>query len=206
MLDAKQNLALDQMRHVKTLARAPHVGEMPKASSFSALNGQEAEPQVDRRIITISSLELFELARQVLRSSGGLVVSVRGTSMHPFLRDGNAVKLAPICDCRTGDIVLGKSGDHVLLHRVIKKLRNGVVTKGDAQTDSSGEFMFDQDIAGRVIAIQGRRSSWTLSYPCSYLLARGGATCWRHLTRNSVTSSIYRYWLMIYLKLFDFKH
>jgi hypothetical protein len=59
---------------------------------------------------------------------------VRGGSMHPALREGDEVLLAPAAELSPGDVVVvrlpGRSG--TLLHRVVEAGDASVVTRGDA--------------------------------------------------------------------------
>jgi len=112
--------------------------------------------------------------------------------MHPFLKDGVKVTLAESDVYRIGDIVLGKSGRNVILHRVVKKLPYGMVTMGDARTGSSGDFMFSQDIVGKVVAVEGQWNPLMLQPPCGYLIARFAAPLVGAMQKNNLIMSIYR--------------
>jgi hypothetical protein len=55
-----------------------------------------------------------------------------GSSMLPFLKEGDIVTIAPVTDLKIGDVVLWQRGEAMVLHRVVLMVNGHVVTKGDA--------------------------------------------------------------------------
>jgi hypothetical protein len=55
------------------------------------------------------------------------------SSMVPFLRQGDLVKVTPFANSRLGDIVLWQKGESLVMHRVVAKFYNRIITKGDAR-------------------------------------------------------------------------
>jgi hypothetical protein len=53
-------------------------------------------------------------------------------SMVPFLRQGDLVKVMPYTCCQLGDIILWQRGESMVMHRVVCKFSNRIMTKGDA--------------------------------------------------------------------------
>lgn len=99
------------------------------------------------------------LATKLIDSSINLKVSVIGESMSPVLRKGDAVYLEPVDskDLSIGDIVLCKTGERMMAHRLVEICYKGsetiFVTKGD--TFSSVDFPINgRDIIGRVYAVE----------------------------------------------------
>lgn len=91
-------------------------------------------------------------------------IPVVGTSMYPFLREGDHVLITHDWGkIRLGDIVVFRRNEALFAHRVVKILRTGTefacVTKGDnaAQCDLP---VNGREIMGRVIAIS--RGNWQI--------------------------------------------
>jgi hypothetical protein len=61
-------------------------------------------------------------------------VPVKGSSMEPALADGDLVEvdLEPGREPRIGDVVLVLQDRAIVLHRLIARTRNGLITQGDA--------------------------------------------------------------------------
>jgi hypothetical protein len=76
-----------------------------------------------------------------------------GSSMVPFMRAGDIVTIAPSRRCRIGDIVLYRRDDGTVMHRVVMKFADRIITKGDAlrQTDPP---VFPHNICGRAVAYE----------------------------------------------------
>jgi hypothetical protein len=93
--------------------------------------------------------------------------------MHPFIQDGDIVTVSPQKGWLTiGDVVLVEAGvGRVILHRIVKRQRAGVVTRGDAA------FVCDDLIAygnvlGSVSVVSGRGHAFHLKNPFKYMIAR----------------------------------
>lgn len=100
---------------------------------------------------------LEELASQLLRQGGRLRVKARGSSMLPFILDGEVVLVAPAAgaELRVGDVVCYETPPGTLvLHRVIGRRGERLVTKGDALT--STDVISRARVLGRVVAVERR--------------------------------------------------
>lgn len=113
------------------------------------------------------------IAREVLGRGKSLSFRARGRSMHPFIQDGDIVTVSPQKGSLTiGDVVLVEAGTgRVILHRIVKRQRAGVVTRGDAA------FVCDDLIAygnvlGSVSVVSGRGHAFHLKNPFKYMIAR----------------------------------
>jgi signal peptidase I len=89
-----------------------------------------------------------------------------GTSMGPFIRQGDAVTVRPCLprDLAFGDIVLFAAGQEMYrVHRIVERLREDgrplFITKGDASPDTDPPIS-PEDILGEVSAVTKGR--WTL--------------------------------------------
>ena len=69
---------------------------------------------------------------QGLRQGRAMRFLPAGGSMSPFFRGGDIVTIEPGSGCRVGEVVLRCHGYDFILHRVVAKSRDGVITKGDA--------------------------------------------------------------------------
>jgi signal peptidase I len=123
--------------------------------------------------MSISERQIFDnLARDLLADGTPFVFIARGRSMAPFISDGDCVVINPCnSEVSVGDVVLLRSGDAILLlHRIIKKTRDGVVTRGDACLNDDGMSRY-QDIIGKASKVEGRKTSPLLFFPLGYLLS-----------------------------------
>ena len=103
----------------------------------------------------ISNADLDALAQQVLQAGATLRFTARGTSMCPFLKDGDVVELAPLGDrpLGWGEVALVRvPGGRLVLHRVYRLRRlNGVrqlLLRGDNRPASDG-WINPADVLGR---------------------------------------------------------
>ena len=124
------------------------------------------------RNMSISERQIFSnLARDLLADGTPFVFVARGRSMAPVISDGDFVVVNP-CNSKVsvGDVVLLRSGDAILLlHRIIKKTPDGVVTRGDACLNDDGISRYE-DILGKAVKVEGRKTSPFLCAPFGYLL------------------------------------
>ncbi len=104
----------------------------------------------------ISNTDLDALAYLVLQAGCALRFRARGTSMQPFLQDGDVVELAPLGKRSVGwgEVALVRApGGGLLLHRVYRTRRlNGVrqiLVRGDNRPASDG-WINPDDVLGRV--------------------------------------------------------
>lgn len=75
----------------------------------------------------------YYLYRQ-LAEKGYAPIRVTGQCMHPILKDGVQVRIVnkAFSSLKTGDIIVLFKGNQFLIHRIIKKTKEGlIITKGD---------------------------------------------------------------------------
>lgn len=85
------------------------------------------------------------------------------SSMVPFIRQGDLVKVIPP-PCRRpqlGEIVLWQRGESLVLHRVVARFDNRIITKGDALASWDAPIS-PEDILGKAISRQRRGKERTL--------------------------------------------
>ena len=100
----------------------------------------------------------------------------RGSSMSPFLQDSDVITIHPIAfeEIKVGDIIAykGNADDRVLtLHRVVKRIKGAVVTKGDG--NRHGDFpVYPKQIFGKICRIERKGKTRDLDAPVKRLAAR----------------------------------
>ena len=110
-----------------------------------------------------------------------------GTSMGPFIRQGDAVTVRPCSprDLAFGDIVLfsaGREMEMYRVHRIVKIShvdgRTFIITKGDASPDTDSPIS-PEDILGKVSAVTKGRWTLDLDKPCGKVIN----LAWAHFQR-----------------------
>jgi phage repressor protein C with HTH and peptisase S24 domain len=107
--------------------------------------------------LPLSGESLAGLMRAVLDKGKPFRFEARGTSMVPFIRDGDVVTVAPLSgrDPRPGDVAAfvqpGTSG--VRVHRIVKVEDGRYFLKGDNALDADGALSRDM-ILGLVVRLE----------------------------------------------------
>lgn len=93
------------------------------------------------------------IVRAALERGQRVRMTVNGSSMTPFIRDGDVVELEPLDAALTlGDIVLAESAaGHYVIHRIVRLVGDRVWLGGDAQTQREGPVP-RQAVLGRAVA------------------------------------------------------
>jgi hypothetical protein len=101
---------------------------------------------------------LAALAAALLGEGRALHIVARGGSMSPFIGDGETVRLEPLVSPpRPGDVALCRGpGGALTLHRVVRVMAAGVVTRGDAAAGDDPAVPL-ADVLGRAVAVSGRQ-------------------------------------------------
>jgi signal peptidase I len=112
-----------------------------------------------------------------------------GTSMGPFIRQGDSVKVRPCSprDLAFGDIVLfAPGGEMYRVHRIVERFRvDGrplFITRGDASPDADTPIR-PEDILGKVSAVTKGRWTLDLDKPCGKAIN----LAWAHFQRWPVS-------------------
>jgi signal peptidase len=108
-----------------------------------------------------------EISTELLARGYGVRFRPAGHSMHPTIRDGEAVTVAPVraSDVRRGDIILYRAERGFIAHRVLQ-LKGGAdapifITRGDASTSCDAPVSASQ-VLGRVICVERNGSARSL--------------------------------------------
>ena len=118
----------------------------------------------------------LDLSAEILRQGGSFQFRAHGSSMAPFIRDGDLLTVAPTAPARLeiGDVVLFRTRrDRLLAHRLVHKSERGgewiLEMQGDARL-SSDRPVHGERVLGRVVRVQrdGRtyrphRGPWLLA-------------------------------------------
>jgi signal peptidase I len=100
--------------------------------------------------LIVPSEQLLPLIAKILASGSNVKLTVTGNSMRPFIRDNATVLLASAAQrsLLPGDVVLAQRPDDVLvLHRILRKNREGYFLAGDAQGIIEGPVSHDRIFA-----------------------------------------------------------
>jgi len=107
--------------------------------------------------LPLSGESLAGLMRAVLEKGKPFRFEARGTSMYPFIRDGDVVTVAPLAgqDPKPGDVAAfvqpGTSG--VRVHRIVEVEAGRYFLKGDNAPDADGALARDA-ILGLVVRLE----------------------------------------------------
>lgn len=93
------------------------------------------------------------LMREVLEAGHRFRFTAHGTSMSPFIRDGDSVELMPVTQPRYGEVLAVSDGARLMLHRVVKMKGDAVLLKGDHARNADGWFEKGQ-ILGKVASVR----------------------------------------------------
>lgn len=98
---------------------------------------------------TIANGIYFAQAIAFLQEGKKVAITVKGTSMLPFLRDGDKVMLKSVenMNLKRGDIVLARYGPGFILHRIVRKEDDRIVLEGDGNWNQTEEVL-RSDICG----------------------------------------------------------
>lgn len=132
-----------------------------------------------KKVTLISPEELFGEISQLLQDGLDAEFTVVGNSMWPFLvskRDKVTLRKAEIGSLKKGDIVLFKTEDRYILHRITKLKNARVQTTGDSNCYRDN-FVSVENILGLVVSFtrKGKQIS------CNNVLYKFISTVWRVL-------------------------
>lgn len=128
---------------------------------------------MDHGELQVSREDFAALAGELLGGGTGFTFRARGTSMSPFIRDGDVIEVVPIkARPRLGEVVMVEdSRGRLLVHRVVAMDEGGVVTRGDAAAAPDDPAPFEA-VVGRVLRVTGRGYNFHLKRSWGYLIIR----------------------------------
>jgi len=105
----------------------------------------------------LSGPALAEVAREVLSRGHSFRFLAPGTSMSPFIRNGDVVTLAPFdsAACALGDVVafVQPGSGRLVVHRVVEVANDNCRIQGDNNPTEDGQFPFEC-ITGTVARVE----------------------------------------------------
>ncbi len=120
----------------------------------------------------ISHEEFLSLAEEILARGVPFCFRAQGKSMSPFIKDGDRITLLPDKKAEVGDVVLLKTDEgRLYLHRIVKRVESGVVTRGDASFDEDG-FTPCRNILGKVVEVSGEGYNFHLKHLIKGLISK----------------------------------
>ena len=105
--------------------------------------------------------DFASIAQGVLSRGRILKFKAKGGSMSPFIRNGDVVEVVPAKGkINLGDIILYRSSyGNPVVHRVIQRNKESIITKGDSVPSSDEPILFEQ-VLGRVVAVE--KNGWCI--------------------------------------------
>ena len=107
--------------------------------------------------ISLSGQSLVGLVQAVFEKGAFFRFQAKGSSMSPFVKDGDIVLLAPLSrgHLRIGDIAahVSPGTGKLIVHRVVGKQNRDFLIKGDNTPDADG-FVPKENILGRVTKVE----------------------------------------------------
>ena len=129
------------------------------------------------RPLELNGINIESLARELLTAGNSVRFRAKGSSMRPFIREGDLVEVMPVglADLRPGDVLLFGSGKgQLMLHRLVQIRRKGdqttLVLQGDANRYPDGTVLPEQ-VIGRAVAVKRKTKQWHLDGPAARVLA-----------------------------------
>jgi hypothetical protein len=140
-----------------------------------------------------------DLAGVLLRRGRAVRLSARGSSMLPFLVDGDVVHVRPARaeDIGVGDVLCYDGGPgRLFLHRVVAKRGGQCVTRGDALEYT--EIVAAARVLGTAIAVERGGRLWRLDGPAGRALGRAAVLVAPVLARLlAVAVAVRRRWRVV---------
>ena len=113
------------------------------------------------------------LALELLAEGLSVEIPVTGSSMAPFVRSGDVLRLAPLVApaCRGDVVAFPRPDGRMVVHRVVAAAGDRLLTRGDAVPQADG-WIAAAALAGRVVSVErrGRATRWGLG-PGALLIA-----------------------------------
>lgn len=109
--------------------------------------------------IMIPNKLLLEQVLEYIGQGRWVIISVKGKSMKPFLREGDRVLLKPFdrTELSQGVIVLAKADDQMVLHRVVRYDNTTVWLAGDGNLVQHERVNYTDVVATAVSLYRGER-------------------------------------------------
>ncbi|MFC1714686.1 S24/S26 family peptidase [Candidatus Poribacteria bacterium] len=124
--------------------------------------------------LSLSRQVLVELIQAVFAKGALFRFRAKGSSMHPFIRNGDLVTISPLSDTslRIGDVVafIRPGRGNLVIHRVVRKIGDSLSIKGDNGSPGDGEIVPRAKILGRVTRVERNGKEVLLGFGSERLL------------------------------------
>ena len=108
---------------------------------------------MNKRYASIESL--LPLIEETLQDGRDFLLPVKGTSMWPFIKEGDLVRLQTPSAFKKGHIYLFRSRQRLFLHRLVARKSGTLILQGDANRQK--ERALPQDVVGEVKQLETTR-------------------------------------------------
>jgi signal peptidase I len=108
------------------------------------------------RQVILDKQDFSDLSDDIINQGGCLRFEARGYSMSPFIKGGSILTVDPKKKIFIGDVILCKYGDGLIAHRVVRKIKNGFITKGD-NVGCPDKPVGMSELLGKVVRVEGKR-------------------------------------------------
>jgi signal peptidase I len=109
-------------------------------------------------VLSLSGPDLEALLRAVLARNVRFRFRARGSSMHPFIRNGDRVTVSPATDTylQPGDVVafIDNGAGRLVVHRIVAASRESFLIQGDNNPAPDG-WIPSVNVLGRVTLVEG---------------------------------------------------
>jgi len=122
-------------------------------------------------MLNLKREDFTSIAQDVLGRGRALIFKAKGGSMSPFIRNGDVVEVIPLRGkINLGDVILYHSScGSPVIHRVIQRNKESIITKGDS-VPGSDQPILSKQVLGRVVAIEKNGWRMRLDSPMGRLL------------------------------------
>ncbi|TET08558.1 signal peptidase I [Candidatus Aerophobetes bacterium] len=122
-------------------------------------------------MLNLKREDFASIAQEVLDRGRILRFKAKGGSMSPFIQNGDVLEVVPLKGkINFGDIILYHSScGNPIIHRVIQRGKESIITKGDS-VSSSDQPILSKQVLGRVMAIEKNGWCIRLDKPVAKLL------------------------------------
>ena len=122
-------------------------------------------------MLNLKREDFTSIAQEVLGRGRILRFKAKGGSMSPFIRNGDVVEVVPVKGkINLGDIILYHSScGSPVIHRVIHRNTESIITKGDS-VPGSDQPILSKQVLGQVVAVEKDGWRMRLDSPMGRLL------------------------------------
>ncbi len=142
LFNSRGSLLRSQFSSLIFHSPAPNSDQSAKSPTFGALlNSKSTTPSSqhsDESVANCPQQLFIDMSTELLRQGKNVRFRAPGLSMHPAIREGETITVAPISpfDIKLGDILLYLAGKKVVAHRVVGSKRE----KSDSTSHSLANF------------------------------------------------------------------